>query len=60
GSVANGQTRYKEKAEDWSGVAEVGAGRVQAESGSSRVSQDQAGSRQVAGKGAHGNNTPRP
>ncbi|CAI9585651.1 unnamed protein product, partial [Staurois parvus] len=58
GSVANGQTGYQEQAEEWSGIAEVRTGRVRSESGS-KQSQDQAGSRQDAGTGAHGKHTPR-
>ncbi|CAI9603854.1 unnamed protein product [Staurois parvus] len=56
GSVANGQTGYQERAEEWSGKAEVRTGGVRSESGSK---QDQAGSRQDAGTGAHGKHTPR-
>ncbi|CAI9536559.1 unnamed protein product, partial [Staurois parvus] len=56
GSVAKGQTGYQERAEEWSGIAEVRTGGVGSESGSK---QDQAGSRQDAGTGAHGKHTPR-
>ncbi|CAI9618629.1 unnamed protein product, partial [Staurois parvus] len=55
GSVANGQTVA---AEEWSGIAEVRTGGVRSESGS-KQNQDQAGSRQDAGTGAHGKHTPR-
>ncbi|CAI9563886.1 unnamed protein product, partial [Staurois parvus] len=48
GSVANGQTRYKEQAGEWSGVAEVGTGRVHAESGSKQREH------RIPGTGAHG------
>ncbi|CAI9622538.1 unnamed protein product [Staurois parvus] len=52
GSVANGQTGYQERAEEWSGIAEVRTGGFRSESGSK---QDQAGSRQDAGTGLMGN-----
>ncbi|CAI9603800.1 unnamed protein product [Staurois parvus] len=49
GSVANRQTGYQERAEEWSGIAEVWTGGVRSESGS----------KDDAGTGAHGKHTPR-
>ncbi|CAI9596855.1 unnamed protein product, partial [Staurois parvus] len=48
----------KEQAGEWSGIAEVRTGGVHSGSGSSRI-RNQAGSRQDAGRGAHGKHTPR-
>ncbi|CAI9551948.1 unnamed protein product [Staurois parvus] len=49
-----GRQDTKEQAEEWSGIAEVRTGGVRY-----NQKQDQAGSRQDAGTGAHGKHTPR-